>query len=411
MFGWLKKKKQQVEYKSVVSSELMFLNQPKWGERGFESLANVGYKSNSVTFACIDLIGQASQNIPLLMYDGEKEITEHPIINRFHKPNLDQSGAEFMYELIGNYLLSGNAYVHVDTINGLEEQYWYNLRPNRIETKLNGRGQVIGYIYTVNVKGTQIKKEYRKEEIIHIKKYNPTSDYHGHAAAASAGHSIDTHNSAASFIKSLLDNSAMPSGALVYRGTELSPLLTEDQRKVLKQEIENNYSGSRNAGRPMLLEGGLDWKEMGVHPKNMEFIEAKREAARDIALAFGVPPLILGIPGDNTYANYREANRAFYRQSVMPMMNTLLGKFACYYDDIFSHRLTLTFDKDKIEALAEEQDALFDRLAKATFLTDNEKRLATGYNEDPRFERVTNEKAQESDDQENDDQENDGESD
>jgi phage portal protein BeeE len=49
---------------------------------------------------------------------------------------------------------------------------------------------------------------------------------------------------------------------------------------------------------------------MGLSPKDMDFVEAKNGAARDIALAFGVPPMLLGIPGDNTYANYQEANRA-----------------------------------------------------------------------------------------------------
>ena len=57
------------------------------------------------------------------------------------------------------------------------------------------------------------------------------------------------------------------------------------------------------AGRPLLLEGGLDWKPLSLTPKDMDFIEAKNVAAREIALAIGVPPMLLGIPGDNTYSN------------------------------------------------------------------------------------------------------------
>jgi Phage portal protein len=49
------------------------------------------------------------------------------------------------------------------------------------------------------------------------------------------------------------------------------------------------------------------------------------ESAREIALAFGVPPMLLAIAGDNTYANYQEANRAFWRQSVLP----LAARIAC----------------------------------------------------------------------------------
>jgi phage portal protein BeeE len=60
----------------------------------------------------------------------------------------------------------------------------------------------------------------------------------------------------------------------------------------------------------------------------MDFIEAKNAASRDIALAFGVPPMLLGIPGDNTYANYAEANRAFYRLTVLPLVNRTADAFA-----------------------------------------------------------------------------------
>ena len=75
----------------------------------------------------------------------------------------------------------------------------------------------------------------------------------------------------------------------------------------------------------MLLEGGLDWKPMGSRPTDMEFHRAKEAAARDVALAFGVPPMLLGLPGDNTYANYSEAHRAFYRLTVLPLVAKTLA--------------------------------------------------------------------------------------
>ena len=85
--------------------------------------------------------------------------------------------------------------------------------------------------------------------------------------------------------------------------------------------MEQSFQGARNAGRPLLLEGGLDWKAMSLSPRDMDFIELKHAAAREIALAMGVPPMLLGIPGDNTYANYQEANRSFWRQTVLPLAN------------------------------------------------------------------------------------------
>jgi HK97 family phage portal protein len=147
----------------------------------------------------------------------------------------------------------------------------------------------------------------------------------------------------------------------------------------LKQELEASYQSAANAGRPLVLEGGLDWKEMGLSPKDMDYIEGKREAAREVALAFGVPPMLLGIPGDNTYANYAEANRTFWRQSVLPLLARTSRALTHWLGPAFGADLRLSFDADAIEALSVEREALWARLEKASFLTADEKRAAIGY--------------------------------
>ncbi len=109
-------------------------------------------------------------------------------------------------------------------------------------------------------------------------------------------------------------------GRLSTRGADGQSQLTTDQYDRLLNEMEAHHQGARNAGRPMLLEGGLDWKPMGFSPSDMEFQKTKEAAAREIAIAFGVPPMLMGIPGDATYANYQEANRAFFRLTVLPLV-------------------------------------------------------------------------------------------
>jgi HK97 family phage portal protein len=189
---------------------------------------------------------------------------------------------------------------------------------------------------------------------------------------------VDTHNAAAKWNKALLDNAARPSGALVYSGPE-GAVLSDNQFERLKRELEDQYQGSVNAGRPLLLEGGLDWKAMSLTPKDMDFLEAKHAAAREIALAFGVPPMLLGIPGDNTYANFQEANRVFWRQTVLPLASRIGTSIAQWLAPQFGDGLRLVIDTDKIDALAVDRTALWDRLTNAPFLTLNEKREAIGY--------------------------------
>ena len=213
---------------------------------------------------------------------------------------------------------------------------------------------------------------------LHLWLFHPLDDHRGFPPLEAALTALDTHNAAGRWNKALLDNSARPSGALVYAPKD-GGNLTDDQFARLKTELEEGYTGASRAGRPLLLEGGLDWKAMSLSPKDMDFIEAKHSASRDIALAFGVPPMLLGIPGDNTYANYQEANRAFYRMTVLPLVARTVREMSAWLAPAFGPGLRLWYDADQVDGLSAEREALWARLAAASFLSDDEKRQAVGY--------------------------------
>jgi len=159
--------------------------------------------------------------------------------------------------------------------------------------------------------------------------------------------------------------------------------MSQDQFERLQSELESHHQGARNAGRPMLLEGGLDWKPMGFSPSDMEFQKTKEAAARDIALAFGVPPMLLGIPGDATYANYAEAHRAFYRLTVLPLAHKVLASMSHWISGLGGERVELRPDLDQVPALAAEREAQWRRISDAEFLTETEKRRLLGLPDRP----------------------------
>jgi HK97 family phage portal protein len=234
----------------------------------------------------------------------------------------------------------------------------------------SANGWAEAYEYSVNGQSVRLPRE----AVLQLKLFNPLNDHYGMSPLEAAQRAIDTHNAASAWNKAMLDNSARPSGALVYAGGEGQ--LTAEQFERLKTELEASYQGSANAGRPMVLEGGLDWKQMGYSPKDMEFISAKDGAAREIALAFGVPPMLLGIPGDNTFSNYMEANRSFWRQTVLPMASRVAEAMTGF---LGGGRYRLAHDLDQVEALSSDREALWSRVGKAEFLTADEKRAAVGY--------------------------------
>jgi HK97 family phage portal protein len=207
-----------------------------------------------------------------------------------------------------------------------------------------------------------------------VKGYNPIDDWRGMPSIDPAAFAIDMHTGALRWNNALLNNGAQPSGALVFAPKEGSPHLTEEQWTRLKSELAENFSGQRNAGRPLLLDGGLDWREMGFSPKDMNFGDGLNASARLIALAFGVPPLILGIPGDNTFANYQEANKAFYRQSVLPLLDQWCRAMSWWLGPAFGNDVSIAPDTDDLEVFADERAAQWDRIEKSTVLTVNEKR-------------------------------------
>jgi HK97 family phage portal protein len=239
------------------------------------------------------------------------------------------------------------------------------------------RGWPIGWEYAVERRKTRFLRDAvsGRSPILHMKIFNPGDDHYGLSPMEAAAFAVDTHTAGGAWNKALLDNAARPSGALVYAG---QGKLTDEQFERLKAELLESHQGPRSAGRPLLLEGGLDWKPFGLSPADMDFVEAKHVAAREIALAFGVPPMMLGVPGDNTYANYKEANLAFWRQTVLPLARKTARALEGWLRPWFGYDLEIRCEEAEIPALAEERGALWARLESASFLTMHEKRALAG---------------------------------
>ncbi|MCL4158333.1 UNVERIFIED_CONTAM: hypothetical protein GTU68_025654, partial [Idotea baltica] len=234
------------------------------------------------------------------------------------------------------------------------------------------------YEYSVGGRKHRFDASGAVSPICHIKSFHPQDDHYGFSPMQAAAMAVDVHNSASRWSKALLDNAARPSGALVFNGADGHGAMADDQYRRLSEEIEANYQGARNAGRPMVLEGGLDWKPMGFSPSDMEFQKTKEAAAREIALAFGVPPMLIGIQGDATYANYQEANRAFYRLTVLPLATRVASALSDWLSQFTGEVLELKPDMDQVPALAAERDAQWKRVSDAPFLTEAEKRALLG---------------------------------
>ena len=179
---------------------------------------------------------------------------------------------------------------------------------------------------------------------------------------------VDQHNLSSQHNISLLNNGARPSGAIVFKATDDSGFavnLTDSQRQQLITDLNKRFTGVSNASRPMLLEGDFDWKEMGLSPKDMDFMNLKHMATTDIALCFGVPSQLVGVPDSQTYANVAEARLALYEETIIPHIKQIESDLNEWLVPMFDERLKLKFDIDGIPALAERKRKIYENKSDA----------------------------------------------
>jgi len=366
------------ETKGFAGHTVLTLSQlgpAQWSGRGYASLVNQGFARNPVVYRCVRLIAETANRVPLVVHVGDRAVSEHPLLALLHRPNGRQSGAEMLEAVYAYLQTAGNAYLQAGIVDGAVRALFV-LRPDRMSVVAGPDGWPVAYDYRAGGRAARLPQDTAPvPSVLHMALFHPLDDHYGMGPLEAAQTSLDIHNASAQWNKALLDNAARPSGALVYSagGGQLS----EDQFARLKREIEEQFSGAANAGRPMVLDGGLDWKAVAMSPREMDFIEARHAAARDIALAFGVPPMLLGIPGDNTYANLAEANRALWRQTLVPLVVRVAQELTFWLGPAFEGARIVP-DFERVEALAEDRAALWARIGSAGFLTDAEKRELVG---------------------------------
>ncbi|PVA08052.1 phage portal protein [Thalassorhabdomicrobium marinisediminis] len=386
MFEFLKRPEadEQVEVKASATGRIAAraagwgtAGRAVWSARDSATLTRHGFAANPVGFRAVKMIAEAAASLPLVLQDDERRYDTHPVLALLARPNGAQGRAELLEALFGQVLLSGNGYVEAVGGEGVPVEL-HVLRSDRMTVVPGADGWPVAYDYTVGGRKHRFALGEGPAPICHIKSFHPQDDHYGLSPMQAAAAALDVHNAASRWSKALLDNAARPSGAIVYKGADNQSQLSSDQYDRLLSEMETQHQGARNAGRPMLLEGGLDWKPMGFSPSDMEFQKTKEAAAREIAVAFGVPPMLLGIPGDATYANFQEANRAFYRSTVLPLATRVVSALAHWLGDFTGTTFELKPDLDQVSALAAERQSQWTRIGDASFLTDAEKRRLLG---------------------------------
>ena len=375
------------EAKASRTGPLVAMQHPAravWSARRFDAFAEEGYRKNVVAFRAINQVARAAASVAWRLSRrgpaGMRALEEHRLLDLLRRPNPMMARSEFIETVCGFFLIAGNSFVEAVPENAAPRELW-PMRPDRMKVIAGQTGLPQGFVFSLG--GAERRWDTDpltgRSAILHLKSFHPLDDFYGMSPVEPAAFAIDQRNESDKWNMALLQNGARPSGALVYEPKDgAGANLGDDQFARLKHEIAEQYSGARNAGRPLLLDGGLSWQGMSLSPKDMDFLDSRNAASRDVAQAFGVPPQLLGIPGDNTYANYREARLALWEETVIPLLRHVRDELNAWLVPLFGDDLELDVDLDDVPALALRREKVWTRLQAADFLTINEKRARAG---------------------------------
>ena len=400
MFKWLKKfavKQTAWDMNDPLTIQMFLRGEDViYADRSYLGLASVGYDNNVIAYYCINKIAMACADIPLIISVNGNDVDNAPnnqlnktIVDLLNRPNINQSYKDFMFASVAYRLIGGNTYFHLikGKITDLPKQIEL-FRPDRVVINVEqGIAKEFQYSAPNGILYTYpIDRDTGLSDVMQVKTFNPLSDLYGLSPIAAALSAISQYNEASKWNQIMLQNSARPAGILtmVDKGDN-APNLTPEQIDSLSAKINAKFSGAKNAGRAFVLNADMKWQPMTFSPTDMDWLNGRNANARDIALAFGYPAFLLGLPdASSTYNNVEQAKLSLYEETVIPTLNAILESLSYWLSSMSNIKVELKPDLDKVSALlprrlVARQNARADLAG--GLITTNEARAEIGYDE------------------------------
>ena len=368
---------------SVAVAQMLNIGQWAIGFSGWRSFAKEGYQGNSTVYACVRYIAENAARIDPKVRDKNTGgvIEDGALVELLSEPNVDEGGVEFRTAQYSWLMLLGNCFTEKVKISEDRWELW-NYQPYEMEIGHSSRNPLIPAAYAWN-KGCSNSKQWDVDPItgetaiLHWRLFNPLPEkpFFGLSPLSAASSAGDQLNAANKWRYNTFKNDCRPSGILQSKAQGI----TSAQRKELKEDLEKVQSGSDNASQFMLLTGDLEWKQMGLSPKDSDWLEGSKYNKQEICEAYRVPTQLLGIEGSQTYANYEEARLAFWQETVIPLMSLWCSEMNRWFTPSFGDDIEICIDPNDITALEPSRQKTTEMLLNSQVLSINEKRELLGY--------------------------------
>jgi HK97 family phage portal protein len=345
----------------------------------------------------VNRIAKAAAALPVVLINrktGEKKLF-HPVLDLLMFPNNDwqKTQEDFIRDASIWKLVSGDTYIVASGGIKRPPLELYVQNSTYFTAVANDRGFPRQYLYSDGFTNTTYNRDYatsrfysdnRLQELFTISNFNPDrggNNLDGLSEASPLFFELNQYLHSSQYNLSVLTNGMRPSGAFVLKTPNGQPAMLSDEAfDRLRSQIDSSYQGSANAGRSMVLEGGLEWQQMSMNNKDMDFKALKEDAEKQIYKTLGVPLELIMAVG-TTYDNLDKVRLEFYENRVIPFTNDILahlGRTLLPRFNVDPREWGLFVDKERVDVLTPVRDARRKVVETSVVLTINEKRKLLG---------------------------------
>lgn len=303
-------------------------NDPSWtaiapGVGYFAGIAGRNAENISPVLACVNLIGDSLGSIPALIYrregDNRKEYPAHPLAKLVRQGvNPDMTWPEFMAHIMASTLLTGNGLAEIirggnGQLAGLRYIPWGFVTVSELSS---GR-----LAYDVSDARGNMRR-LLSGEVIHLR--DRTNDgMIGVSRLSRAGEALEAVNAANTHARTFLGNGASPGGTL-----EIPGALDKAQKMDMHAQWQSNHAGAANAGKLLILDGGMKFSPVQISPEDAELLETRKFGVEEICRIYQVPPPLVQDYSHNTFTNSETAGRWFAQFTLAPWARKIEAEFA-----------------------------------------------------------------------------------
>jgi len=279
---------------------------------GYSSTSIKAYDANNnigIVNRCVTLIADSAAEVPIKVFKLDKATEKlkedkSTRLSRFLvRPNNQYDRHRFTVNIITDLVIDGNAFIYIDK-DGL-----FHLPAKFVFIQEDKIDFVKGYKYIANGSSKLINPD----NIIHMRLSNNKSVYRGVGKLEPILDELNVYKEMLIYQKGFFNNSAMPKLVLESDNT----IGQTAKSRMLEQWKRLNSTLNKKAGGTAILDGGLKAKVLDNSFRDMDFNEGLIRIEKHIALALGVPWVLLN-SGNN--ANIRNNQRLFYQQTVLPLV-------------------------------------------------------------------------------------------